>query len=244
MDSWNFNLPTLCAKRQLDILNEADKALKQGGKLIYSTCTYEYVENEGVIQNFLKSHNYKLINIDYPFARGIDLPQAVRLYPHQTKGEGQFVCVMQKLDQNNLFSQGALKLSSSKTADAFLKQTMSNPPINYIYKDNIYYIKQPSAIKKGVNYLSVGVNLGRVEKDRFLPDHYLFSSFGNQFFNQLNLELNDPRVKKYLLGEQIDSPIKDGFGVVKVCSCPLGGFKIAAGEFKNYYPKGLRNLKN
>ena len=46
---WYPEINEKCACRQLEILNEADKTLKQGGKLIYSTCTYSVLENEDVI---------------------------------------------------------------------------------------------------------------------------------------------------------------------------------------------------
>ena len=48
-DEWYPEINDMCAKRQLEILNEADKTLKSGGKLIYSTCTYSEIENEGVM---------------------------------------------------------------------------------------------------------------------------------------------------------------------------------------------------
>ncbi len=244
IDSWNENLPTLCAKRQAEILECADACLKTGGKLIYSTCTYEIKENEEVIKNFIKLHNYKLVNIHAPFSRGINLPEAVRLYPHQVKGEGQFVCVLEKLEDNNLTCNSTLKLQQDKVAAQFISQNLTENVNGYIYNDNIYYINKPELIKKGVNYLNPGVLLGRVEKQRFVPHHQFFSAFGNSFINQLNLQIDDARVAKYLIGDQIETPFKAGYGVVKLAGCPLGGFKISDGQFKNYYPKGLRNLKN
>ena len=57
VSEWNENLPKMCSVRQLEILESANKCLKQHGTLIYSTCTYSYEENEGVITEFLKRHN-------------------------------------------------------------------------------------------------------------------------------------------------------------------------------------------
>jgi len=50
---WNSNLPSMCAVSQKEILISADKTLKQGGVLIYSTCTYSLEENEEIV-NWLK----------------------------------------------------------------------------------------------------------------------------------------------------------------------------------------------
>ena len=42
---------------QLEILNSAAQTLKQGGTLVYSTCTLEYEENEGIINKFINTHS-------------------------------------------------------------------------------------------------------------------------------------------------------------------------------------------
>lgn len=41
---------------QLKILENVVHALKEGGTLVYSTCTIEQMENENVIYTFLKAH--------------------------------------------------------------------------------------------------------------------------------------------------------------------------------------------
>ena len=98
-------------------------------------------------------------------------------------------------------------------------------------------------IKQGVNYLSVGVKVGEMRGNSFVPDHYLFSSFGRFFNQKLNLKLTDERVEKYLKGEEISTSLREGYGALLIENCPLGGFKITKNGFKNHYPKGLRRLK-
>lgn len=44
---------------QKQILENADKYLKHGGTLVYSTCTLNKNENEDVVKEFAKNHNYK-----------------------------------------------------------------------------------------------------------------------------------------------------------------------------------------
>ncbi|MBS1986195.1 MAG: hypothetical protein JST16_18700 [Bdellovibrionales bacterium] len=50
-----------CARRQLRILLEAAGALRPGGRMVYSTCTYSRDENEDVVALFLEKHpDFKL----------------------------------------------------------------------------------------------------------------------------------------------------------------------------------------
>lgn len=237
---WNENLPNMCSVRQLEILEQANVCLKENGYLIYSTCTYSLEENENVISKFLSQHDYELINIDYPFSRGVDMPEAVRLYPHEVKGEGQFVALLKKKEKNNFVSKSHLFLKKNEKFEEFLKNFLNFQPIVYDYKDFSYIVKDSYLIKKDVNYLSIGVRVGQDRKKYFDLNHYLFSSFGSKFNKQINLDFSDARVKKYLRGETLDIIDSDGYGAVLISGCALGGYKISDGKFKNLYPKGLR----
>ncbi len=243
VNEWNVNLPKMCAIRQLEILDEANKMLKQDGYLIYSTCTYSLEENEQVVKTFMQKYNYKLVDIEGGFTRGINMPEVVRLYPHKVKGEGQFVAVLKKISENDLFDGKCLKLKGCKNSQEFLKKYTNCSVLTYKYQDFSYFVPDVDLIKKDINYVSIGVRLGEDKVNRFEPHHYLFSAFGNNFKTKLNLRLQDENVNRYLKGDTLDVDLKDGFGTVLVEGCPLGGFKVSDGKFKNHYPKGLRNFK-
>ncbi len=53
---WRPDLPLANARRQLDILESAYSMLAPGGRILYATCTFNPVENEGVVLNFLARH--------------------------------------------------------------------------------------------------------------------------------------------------------------------------------------------
>lgn len=239
---WNENLDAMCAERQLEILEQANKTLKTGGKLIYSTCTYSKKENEDVVRNFMEKHDYKLCRISYPHSRGINMSEAVRLYPHENKGEGQFVAVLIKHETNNESCYSSQKLTNSKLTNDFIK-TYTNLNSECVeYKNTSYLPACKDLVKKHVNYVSIGVRLGKVESNRFEPHHNLFSALAKTFKLQLIFDYRDDKVAKYLRGETFDVDLSDGYGVVVVNGCGLGGFKVSQGRLKNYYPKGLRNF--
>ena len=200
------------------------------------------MENEGVVKEFLKTHNYELLNIDADLPRGIDMAEAVRLYPHKVRGEGQFVAVLKKLEENYNACESSLKLTNSKITNDFIKNNLVTKGEFVEYMNYSYFTPCRELIKKRVNYVSIGVRLGQVVSNRFEPHHNLFTAFGKDFKLKLKLDFKDNLIEKYLRGETFDVELSDGFGAVLVNDCALGGFKISKGKFKNYYPKGLRNF--
>lgn len=98
---WSFSLVNQCAMLQKEILENAVKALKPGGFLIYSTCTFNRKENEENAEYLVKEHSLEPINLEFPedwnIRKGIntDLP-VYRFMPHLTQGEGLFLAVFRK----------------------------------------------------------------------------------------------------------------------------------------------------
>lgn len=240
VQAWNENLPKMCADRQFEILTQADICLKEGGTLIYSTCTYSLEENEEQVKHFLNAYNYKIIKINADFSRGIGLPEAVRLYPHKQKGEGQFVAVMKKMAKNNLQPASPLRLREDKYCTEFLQQNLDIKLNSRVYNDISYNLIDEKFIKPNLRYLSLGVKIGKTEKNQFKPDHFLFSAFGKDFKRKIELDFNSIEAKNYIHGDEIVSNLDDGYLAVLINSCPIGGAKMSKGKFKNHYPKGLR----
>ncbi|MCQ2564767.1 MAG: RNA methyltransferase [Clostridia bacterium] len=241
---WNANLPVMCATRQWDIVKEADKMLKQGGILIYATCTYSLEENEVIVKKVIDELGYDIIDIDADFLnRGVDFPEAVRLYPHVVKGEGQFVAVLKKTGKNELVAGRNAKINNSTLANKFIAENTRLNVKCYEMGEYVYAVKDVNLIKSGVKYTSLGVRVGRIENKRFEPEHYLFSAFGKNFLRKIDLKLGDEFTQKYLKGETFNYQIDDGYGTILLEGCSLGGFKAVKGIIKNHYPKGLRNFK-
>ena len=98
---WSSTLVNQCSSLQKEILTNAVKALKPGGFLIYSTCTFNRMENEDNAE-YIYSH-LGLIPFDTDFPEewgimpGIDTSLPVyRFMPHKTKGEGLFLAIFRK----------------------------------------------------------------------------------------------------------------------------------------------------
>lgn len=239
---WNKTLPQMCAERQTQILSAANDALKQNGFLIYSTCTYSLEENEKMVKSFAEQYNYKICKINADLPRGIDLLEAVRLYPHKVKGEGQFVAVLQKTSACDLTPAATLHMKNCSLANQFAKSCCGNDFDCVEYGNFAYISPNKNLIKRGVNYYSVGVRVGCVKDKRFEPAHNFFSAYGKDFKIKCDFDFNAVDVSKYLKGETLDLDLPDGWGTFLINGCPVGGFKMSDGKFKNHYPKGLRSF--
>jgi NOL1/NOP2/sun family putative RNA methylase len=92
---------------QVSLLSEALKTVKQGGELVYCTCSLEPEENELVISKILEKEIVNLIEIEVEGVSGLtkfeeheidsEITKTKRLYPHKTNGEGFFIAKMVRL---------------------------------------------------------------------------------------------------------------------------------------------------
>ena len=262
LEDWSEENVKSCAERQLYILKNLIPALKAGGRLVYSTCTYSLEENEMTVAAIMEAHTeLELIPAEerlIPYtADGINFDErhpemrlARRFYPHVSKGEGQFVAVMRKKENNGkkstiLYKDGATSPSKSEIqlVEKFLKETFDVAPKGRFTKqgDFISLIAHDCPLPQRSVFMP-GVVVGEIQKNILKPHHQLFSAFGKYMKLKVELTAGDARVEKYLRGEEIDCDTdKSGWCAVCYEGVPMGGGKISSGRVKNHYPKGLRN---
>lgn len=98
---WSESLVRSMARLQMSLLNDAYKMTKEGGMIIYSTCTFSKEENEDNINLFLSKHPDMRLN------------KMEKLLPFEYDGEGQFYAILLKEGEGhrgNLFpSEKSLK---------------------------------------------------------------------------------------------------------------------------------------
>ena len=255
LTEWSEENVKLCADRQREILANLAPTVKAGGYLLYSTCTYSKEENEDTVADFLQKHpEFKLCDVKAQMkaatADGIDgMVMARRFYPHIANGEGQFIALMQK-DENcgNLPTILYKELTNqpSKQDIAVVKKFIDDNLSSKLNGRLISWGEQIALVPHDLpippKAFMPGVLLGEVKKGNFFPHHQFFSAYGNDFKRIESLKKGDPRVEKYLRGEEIDATADgNGWCAVFYEGVPLGGGKISGRRIKNHYPKGLRN---
>ncbi len=261
---WSPESVALCAERQKEILKQAVRCVRPGGQLLYSTCTFSLEENEQNVEWLLNTYpEFHLIpvrpeiaavtadGICFPGCRQ-DLRAARRFYPHLSPGEGQFVAVLERQEgerkydlptANRLLPLNRNELTAVYT---FLSDTLISLPDRNLGKlrDEIRLTPDFPVPQKGV--FAAGICLGTFQKERIVPHHQLFSALGTRFRRRIDLKDGDPRVFRYLRGEEIPCPElageSNGYAAVLYEGVALGGGKAVSGCLKNHYPKGLRSI--
>lgn len=100
-NEWSEEHVGLCAARQKRILSDILPSLKEGGFMIYSTCTWSEAENEANLEWLAQEHGLCSLSIPFPAAWNITKKEkngsmGYAFYPHKTTGEGFFIALLQK----------------------------------------------------------------------------------------------------------------------------------------------------
>lgn len=246
---WNPASPAGCAQRQSHILRHAAMMLRPGGMLAYSTCTFNTVENEGVIEGFLREHpSFSLVPFSLP-----GLPSSggtLRLWPHQIRGEGHFVALLRK-DEGEASLPPRKKKSSdapiltppgkaeAAAAAAFLKEHCVLPlSPNALFAGKIIQAPDIPPLQ-GVKVLRVGLQLGEMKGKVFVPDHAMALCCPSR----CSIALSEAEARRYQSGQTLSAPdTLRGFCTPTLAGLALGWAKASDGQLKNHYPKGLRRF--
>ena len=265
---WSPENVELCAERQDTILDSAAQMLQNGGRLVYSTCTFAPQENEGTISRFLKRYPaFSIVKLGKPecFSPGRPdwIPEpapgieaTMRLWPHKLKGEGHFLAVLRK--EGTLSDISSLPLrkdgnrgASEKECGEFL--TFASQSLkgwqggNYLFFGEQLYLLPPGMPSlKGLKVLRPGLHLGTMKKNRFEPSHALALALKPDEVC-LSAELVSGEENKdygpafaWLNGETFPLTGEKGWYLITVDGYSIGWGKLAGGIMKNHYPKGLR----
>lgn len=261
MAAWTPEKPGEMAAIQRDLILQAERMLKPGGLLLYSTCTFAPVENEAVISHLLERCPDMEI-LELPKAEGFSpgvpewgngdarLERCVRLWPHKLKGEGHFLCLLRKPGESvPAAAAGRTKLpkEGAKLLAEFFERIGGDFPLTRMEArgEKVYLLPEVEYPSRGIPFLRNGLYLGDLKKNRFEPSQQLAMALGAEDFpNVLRLDPGDTRMERYLRGETLnlepgEAPEK-GWCLVCAGDFPLGFGKVNGGVLKNKYAAGWR----
>ena len=248
IDTWSEEKVLECAHIQKNLLKGAYDMLKQGGMVIYSTCTYSYEENEAMVHYAVDELGFELLplNKSNGLCPGVDLDEVVRCYPHHYRGEGHFIALLRKPGNSPRKQVRTIKpsvnLADLKVLKAFYQENLNQKVPSYIIENNghLYAVKKNFPELKGIRVLRNGLYLGEVRKNRFIPSYSLALTLTKQDVKRsYDFPSESEEIKKYIHGETLEGTGEKGFGVIFVDGYPLSFYK-ESNQVKNLFPKGLR----
>lgn len=249
IETWSIDKVNECAYIQKNLIDSAYKMLKNDGILIYSTCTYSLEENENQVAYMVNELNMELLDIKKQpgMAPGHQNKKVVRMYPHLTRGEGQFIALLKKHDDSKISKVKLLKPNVSKEQFNLINKfyldnlKVKVPPYLYSSNNHIYAFLPQFPDLKGTKILRTGLYLGECKKGRFEPSHSLALTLTKEDVKRYyDFTSDDINITKYLHGETLEGNNEKGYGVIFVDGYPLSFYKESNNQVKNLYPKGLR----
>ena len=261
---WNENNVRQCAARQDDILREAWRALRPGGALIYSTCTFNRDEDEGSLERMLAWAGDEVaapypVDVDpaWGIVEGEVGPfRTFRFFPHRTVGEGFFAAVARKAPdapgRQRLPKGRRSMVAPADRASAGELRRWVREPDRMVFgtvagTGYAWYGEQAEAVKTLSEALPVicsGVALGQLFKGRLKPDPAL------AFFDGLErgavpvAGLDDEQALRYLRRQEVAAgALAEGVNLVTARGRALGFAKRIGARVNNMYPNSLRILR-
>lgn len=262
---WSLDNTMLCAKRQDEILDYAASMLRDGGRIVFSTCTFAPIENEGSIYRFLSRHpEFHLVSV--PLTDGMananpaycnpsegdssilpEISKAIRIWPHKAAGEGHFLAVLENLGGKRTAHGTPVKSSGTdcKELNAFWAESMCVPLNGNVinFGDQYYLLPEGTPSLKGLKVLRPGLHLGTLLKNRFEPSHALaLWAKPEDVTHVYPLHDDLATATSVIAGNTFPATGEKGWYLITVYDYPLAFGKLAGGIMKNHYPKGLRKI--
>ena len=260
-EEWSIDAVKMCAARQLSIVREAWQSLKAGGLFIYSTCTFNDEEDEGLLRTFIDEMGdvfepSQRVEIDdaWGVVRGeVGAFQTFRFFPHKTDSEGLFVAVARKAEATTQRTPKARKKVMQEVDKVSRRELMRwlQDADQYAFAmvaDTIYayrteQFKAVQALSEGLTAIYSGVAMGQIFKGKLKPDWALSQYVGLNRDAVAVEELDEQRALDYLRKKDIAvGDMVEGMNLMTHNGRALGFAKKVGARCNNLYPNSLKIL--
>ncbi|MBQ7457805.1 MAG: rRNA cytosine-C5-methyltransferase [Bacteroidales bacterium] len=252
---WSPENVNLCAARQRRIVADVWPSLREGGWLIYSTCTFNSSENDDNVEwicSELGAEPVALLRAMSAPGQGeqcVSTRCGLQFAPGITRGEGQYVAVLRKT-------------SSAKPASFKPAKPLRKAPCNWLMDGFNSFSVETSAgtlikaypqalvqdirqFEERLKVLRSGVAVATVKGRDLIPqtDLALSQAFRQDAFQQV--ELAKDQALQYLRCEALQLPdAPKGFLTVTCEGLPLGFVKNLGNRANNLFPQAWRLRMN
>ncbi len=115
---WSLQNTRLCSERQRRIVMDSWPALRPGGVLIYSTCTFNPAENEDNVSWFMEQTGAESLTVELPEGSPV-VPvrygnaEGYGFHPGRVKGDGFFIAAIRKPPESRYDQAGDGRVTGS-----------------------------------------------------------------------------------------------------------------------------------
>ena len=252
MEEWSENNVQLCAQRQQRILADILPALKNGGVLIYSTCSYSKDEDEAISSWLTNEHAMQPLRITIKPEWGlIESEAGYRFWPDRVKGEGFYLACFRKTtgkENHKLKSAKPIRLAGQAAVTAVKSWMKTEGKKLIMHETTVYAWPEKSVpdfqlLLEKFRVVYSGVRVGELIRDKLVPEHSLAMSTCLAD-HLVKTELNLDQAIAFLQKKEFDPESRQkGWQLAIYEGFPLGWMNVLPNRFNNYYPKELRILK-
>ena len=261
---WSEGSVRLCAARQAEILRAAWAALRPGGTLVYSTCTFNRTEDEGVLEELLGWAADEVVESEpiptdpsWGIVCGrVGAFRTFRFYPHRTQGEGFFAATARKAPRTGAAIRAPKpQRQPFNPAGREARQELERwvaAPADYRFAEvaGCYYgyraaqFEEVKALAGTLAVLYSGAAMGALSDAKLKPDPALAFHTGLDRRALPVAELSHDEAVQYLRkGDLRAEAFAEGTNLVCAGGFALGFAKRIGNRVNNLYPNSLRILK-
>lgn len=256
INEWSLENVQLCYGRQKRILADVFPALKEGGILIYSTCSYSKEEDEDIADWMVQTLGMQPVALHIDEAWHIVETSAektgakgYRFFPYNVQGEGFYLAVFKKTTAPNEPRLKTAALEPATAAERTAAQKWLQPGDYELFRFPYLHavpkkLSNDYALLK--NYVTVqyaGVAVGEVIRDKLVPEHALaLSTVVSSHVPALPVDYETAIRYLQRSDMNIETATK-GWEVVSYKGHNIGWINALPNRINNYYPKEWRILK-
>lgn len=248
---WSESLINQCVKSQQNILDDLNPALKQGGYLIYCTCTSNLFENENQIISLITEGEYELatplledfgdeiVMVDYH-----GQPLGYYLLPGIAQGEGQFIAVLRKKSDSGKLNVPKKRRIVLSTKSIDLTEFNTNISYNAFWNKEHElhglsgYTSFIETLPNNFHFKMIGLPIMEESGKKRVPLHGLAMDYRTQ----PNVNINSDSALSYLRKEtnSVAELNTQGWQILGFENHSLGWVKSLQNRYNNYYPNKYR----
>ncbi|WP_257658568.1 methyltransferase RsmF C-terminal domain-like protein [Parapedobacter lycopersici] len=256
VDEWSEAVVQLCSERQRRILADSLPALKTGGVLLYSTCSYSAEENEEIADWLCEEQGMAPVAIPLVDEWGIEQTYSAkwncpgyRFYPHRVRGEGFFLAAFRKVAETPVADRRRTKAAEAPNLNV-LKKWLVLPArfTTFNLGDDLFVFpverrEDLEMVQRMLYIRHAGTCVGKLVKGEVIPHHDLAMNIAlHPDIPRISLDRTQALdyLRKGNLSTAINPQGHTGWAIADYNGASLGWMKLMPNRVNNYYPKTWR----